>query len=136
MTEIIRLQPHDPLPENNQYAPPFGLVIRRFGEDDPNAVITELDFFGRHPTMTMVAGQGGTNAPWEDVLQRARQEAEAIGIEKLYAVDRTAGGREQEILGHRGDHSIRSEELSDTDAEDGENGSTILDRNSNAGFMR
>jgi hypothetical protein len=136
MTEIIRLQPHDPLPEPNNYAAPFGLVIRRFGEDDPNAVITEMDFFGRHPTKTMVAGQGGTSAPWEDVLHRARQEAEALGLEKLYAVDRTAGGREQEILGHRGDHSIRSEELSDTDIEDGVQGSTILDRTSNSGFMR
>jgi hypothetical protein len=136
VTELIRLQPHDPLPDANAYAAPFGLVIRRFGEDDPNAVITELDFFGRHPTRTMVAGQGGTNAPWEDVLQRAQEEAKALGIAKLYAVDRTAGGREQEVLSHRGDHSVRSEELSDTDPEDGENGSTILDRTTNAGYMR
>jgi hypothetical protein len=136
MTNLIRLQPHDPLPEANHYAPPFGLVIRRFGEDDPNAVITELDFFGRHPTRTMVAGQGGTQANWEDVLHRATEEADALGIATLYAVDRTAGGREQEILSHRGDHSVRSEELSDTDLEDGETGSTILDRSPNAGFMR
>jgi hypothetical protein len=136
VTEIIRLQPHDPLPDANAYTPPFGLVIRRFGEDDPNAVVTELDFFGRHPTMTLVAGEGGTSAPWEDVLHRARQEAENLGISKLYAVDRTAGGREQEVISHHGDHSVRSEELSDTDGEDGEKGSTILDRTTNAGFMR
>ena len=55
MTEIIRLDPHDPLPD----AKPFALVIRRFGEDDPNAIVTEIDFMGAHPTAELAMGPGG-----------------------------------------------------------------------------
>jgi hypothetical protein len=126
MTDIIRLQPHDPLPE----AKPYALVIRRFGEDDPNATITEIDFFGAHPTMTLAAGA------WEDVVHAAQHEAQHRGYKVLYAVDRTAGAREQEILAHHGDHGVRSEELSDTDLEEGQSGSSLLDRTNNSGFFR
>lgn len=126
MTDIIRLQPHDPLPE----AKPYALVIRRFGEDDPNATITEIDFFGAHPTMTLAQGA------WEDVIHAAQHEAEQRGYKVLYAVDRTAGTREQEIIAHHGDHGVRSEELSDTDMEDGQSGSSLLDRTNNSGFFR
>jgi len=126
MTEIIRLQPHDALPE----AAPYALVIRRFGEDDPNATVTEIDFFGRHPTMTLAAGV------WEDIVHQAAAEAETRGYDVLYAVDRTAGAREQEIISHHGDHGVRSEELSDTDLEDGQSGTSLLDRTNNSGYFR
>jgi hypothetical protein len=132
MTEIIRLQPHDPLPE----ARPYALVIRRFGEDDPNATITEIDFFGAHPTMSLAAGENGRPARWDDVVHYAQKQANARGYATLYAVDRTAGAREQEILAHHGDHAVRSEELSDTDAEDGVSGTSLRDRGRNAGFFR
>jgi hypothetical protein len=66
MTDIIRLDPHDPLPE----AAPFALVIRRFGEDDPNAIVTEIDFMGSHPTATVATGRDGVPMAWEDAVPR------------------------------------------------------------------
>jgi hypothetical protein len=132
MTDIIRLDPHDPLPE----AAPFALVIRRFGEDDPNAIVTEIDFMGSHPTATVATGRDGVPMAWEDAVQHARREAKARGFATLYAVDRTAGRREQAIIGRHGDHSTHGDALSDTDDEDGESGSTILDRGHDAGYMR
>jgi hypothetical protein len=132
MTDIIRLDPHDPLPE----AKPFALVIRRFGEDDPNALVTEIDFMGSHPTMSVATGAGGAPLAWEDAVQQAHKEAASRGFKTLYAVDRTAGRREQAIIGRHGDHSTHDDALSDTDEEDGVEGSTILDRGHDAGFMR
>jgi hypothetical protein len=132
MTSIIRLEPHDPLPERGNHA----LVIRRFGEDDPTAIVTEIDFFGRAPTMQLAVGEEGQLPEWEDVVQTARAEAAQRGYAKLYAVDRTAGRREQEVLAHHGDHSVFSGELSDTDEEEGVTGSSILDRPPGAGFLR
>ena len=132
MTDIIRLDPHDPLPETS----PFALIIRRFGEDDPNAIVTEIDFMDSHPTVTVQAGKDGVPMEWEDAVAHARREAAAHGFKTLYAVDRTAGRREQAIIGRHGDHSTHEDALSDTDEEDGVEGSTILDRGHDAGFMR
>lgn len=127
MTEIIRLEPHDPLPERGNIA----LVLRRFGEDDPNAVITEIDYFGRHPVVELAA-----DGSFEDAVHTAARHATERGIATVYAIDRTAGRREQEVLSHHGDHSVRSDELADTDEEDGVRGATILDRPSSAGYVR
>ena len=132
MVEIIRLDPHDPLPERGAHA----LVIRRFGEDDPNVVVTEIDFFGRSPTVEIAVGANGAPVAWEHAVQHARKEAKSRGFATLYAVDRTAGRREQEVLAHHGDHSVFSGELSDTDEEDGVTGSSLLDRKPGAGFLR
>jgi hypothetical protein len=132
MTKIIRLEPHDPLPPGSDHA----LVIRRFGEDDPSVVLTEVDFFGRSPAAQVALADDGGPLPWEDAVQGARREAEARGYRVLYAVDRTAGRREQEVLAHHGDHSVFSGELSDTDEEDGVTGSSMLDRPPEAGFLR
>jgi hypothetical protein len=73
---------------------------------------------------------------WEDAIRTAQAEAARRGLKSLYAVDRTAGRREQEVLAHHGDHSVFSGELSDTDEEDGVSGSSILDRPPGAGFLR
>ncbi len=132
MTEIIRLEPHDALPEGGNIA----LVLRRFGEDDPSSIITEIDFFGRHPAAVLAMGEGGQPPRFEDAVHEAVRQAQARGIATVYAIDRTAGRREQEVLTHHGDHSVRSDELSDTDEEDGERGATILDRPSGAGYVR
>jgi hypothetical protein len=132
MVRIIRLEPHDPLPERGAHA----LVIRRFGEDDPHVVVTEIDFYGRSPTMQIAVGEDGRPLSWEDAVQGARAEADTRGYKELYAVDRTAGRREQEVLAHHGDHSVFSGELSDTDDEDGVTGSSLLDRPPEAGFLR
>jgi hypothetical protein len=69
-------------------------------------------------------------------VQTARAEAARSGFKRLYAVDRTAGRREQEVLAHNGDHSVFAGELSDTDEEEGVTGSSILDRPPGAGFLR
>ncbi len=132
MTDIIRLEPHDPLPEGGNIA----LVLRRFGEDDPQSVITEIDFFGRHPAAVIAAGPGGRPVAFEDAVHEAVRQAAERGIATVYAVDRTSGRREQEVLRHAGDHSVRADELSDTDQEDGEQGNTILDRPPSAGYVR
>ncbi len=132
MTDIIRLDPHDPLPETR----PFALVIRRFGEDDPRAIVTEIDFFGAHPTMSVATGEHGAPLSWEEAVQRGQKAAASHGFKTLYAVDRTAGRREQAIIGRHGDHSTHGDPLSDTDEEDGVAGSSILDRAHDAGFMR
>lgn len=132
MTEIIRLEPHDPLPDGGNIA----LVLRRFGEDDPTAVITEIDFFGRHPAVVLALAESGQPLHFEDAIHEAVRQAAQRGIATVYAVDRTAGRREQEVLRHGGDHSVRADELSDTDEEDGERGATILDRPPGAGYVR
>jgi hypothetical protein len=132
MVEIIRMDPHDPLPGGGHLA----VVIRRFGEDDPNAVITEIDFFGAHPTIRIAAGPNGEALAFEDAVHQAAREAKLRGFARVYAVDRTAGRREQEVIGHHGDHAVRSSELSDTDEEEGESGTTIWDRPGSAGYMR
>jgi hypothetical protein len=132
MVKIIRLEPHDALPEHGEHA----LVIRRFGEDDPHSVVTEIDFYGRAATMQIAVGADGRPLSWEDAVQGARAEADTRGYKVLYAVDRTAGRREQEVLAHHGDHSVFSGELSDTDEEDGVTGSSLLDRPPEAGFLR
>lgn len=132
MTRIIRLDPHDPLPDPG----PHAIVIRRFGEDDPNAVITEIDYYGAHPAMLLAVSPDGGPVPWEDAVQAAQREAHMRGLGTVYAVDRTAGRREQDVLAHHGDHSIHSEELSDTDEEDGVSGTSLLDRPHDAGYGR
>lgn len=136
MAELIRLDPHDPLPDPVPGGAAHAVLIRRFGEDDPRAVITELDFLGRRPAMSLLAGPGGAAVSWEDAVHGALREVEAHGLATLYAVDRTAGRREQEVLAHGGDHSVRAAELSDTDEEDGELGTSLRDRTTNSGYYR
>jgi len=123
MTDIIRLSPTDPLPAGHHNA----ILIRRFGEDDPNAIVTELDFYGAHPVMLIAVGPAGAPVEWEDAVQTARHAAGLRGYARLYTVDRTAGLRAQAVLAHGGDHSIFAAELSDTDEADGVRGATLLD---------
>jgi hypothetical protein len=86
--------------------------------------------------MQLTIGAHGEVPSWEDAVQTARAEAARSGFKRLYAVDRTAGRREQEVLAHNGDHSVFAGELSDTDEEEGVTGSSILDRPPGAGFLR
>jgi len=123
MTEIVELLPHDPLPPGAHNA----ILIRRFGEDDPTAVITEIDFYGAHPVMLLAVGPAGAAVPWEDAVQTARHEAALRGYARVVAVDRTAGKLEQGVLAHDGDHSSAGAALQDTDEADGVRGSTLLD---------
>ena len=132
MTEVIHLAPHDPLPDYGLHA----IVLRRFGEDDPNAVITEIAFSGHEPVSMPAVHHDGSPMSLEEAVKLAKHESESRGLKRLYVVDRTAGRREQEVMKHHGDHSTGSEKLSDTDEEDGVTGSSMLDRPHDAGFMR
>jgi hypothetical protein len=132
MTEIVRLQPHDPLPDYGLH----GIVLRRFGEDDPNAVVTEIAFSGPEPVSMPAVHRDGSPIGLDEAIRIALVESEKRRVEKLYVVDRTAGRREQAVIGHHGDHSAGAEVLDDSDEEDGVTGSSLLDRKGDAGFMR
>jgi hypothetical protein len=132
MTDIIRLQPHDPLPDYGLH----GIVLKRFGEDDPNAVVTEIAFSGPEPVSMPAVHRDGSPMGLDDAIRIALVESEKRGLGKLYVVDRTAGRREQDVIRHHGDHSVGTASLADTDDEDGVTGSSLLDRKDDAGFMR
>ena len=130
MTEVQRLQPHDPLPETGRYM----LVLRRFGEDDPQAAITEIimaDGEGA-PELTVAVRPDGTAMPFEEAIGVAQRQAQSEGCPTVYAVDRTAGPREREVLRHHGDHAANMGKL--VDEEPGEEGSDIRDRPRDAGY--
>lgn len=126
----VRLQPHDPLPDSGRYM----LVLRRFGEDDPLAAITEIiRADGKDPPeLTVAVHPDGTPMPFEKAIGVALKQAESQGYPEVYAVDRTAGPREREVLKHHGDHSVDMEKLADEEA--GETGSDIRDRPMDAGY--
>lgn len=127
MTETIRLAPHDPVPDYGNHA----LVLRRMGEDDPGAVVTEIVFYGNDGGSTPVA-----RGSLEDAVKLALAEAERRGLKTLYVVDRTGGKLEQEAIRDHGERNFEGDALEDTDPEDGEAGADIRDRPHDAGFMR
>jgi hypothetical protein len=126
--ELRRLDPHDPLPESGSYV----LVIRRLAEDMPEGTRTEiLRATGRGlPEEEIVAPDLG----FEDAIRAGQDLARRHSIRMVYAVDRTAGPREQEVLQHHGDHSFPADTLEDTDPEDNERGTDIRDRPRDAGY--
>ena len=126
MTETIRLAPHDPVPDYGNHA----LVLRRMGEDDPGAVVTEIVFYGAEGGSMPFAGS------LEEAVNTALSHAEKRGLKTLYVVDRTAGKLEQEALHDHGERSFAGDTLQDIDTEDGVNGPDIRDRPHDAGFMR
>ena len=111
-------------------------MLRRFGEDDPNAVITEIAFSTPQPVSIPAVHHDGSLMSLDEAVKLAVTESRTRGLARLYVVDRTAGAREQEVMHHLGDHSTGSALLSDTDEEDGVTGSTMLDRPHDAGFLR
>jgi len=132
MVETIRLAPHDPVPDYGNHV----LVLRRMGEDDPGAVVTEIVFYGAHPATMPAVTAAGHAMSLEEAVHAAQAEAKQRGLAKLYVVDRTAGKLEQEALRDHGAREFRHDTLEDTDPEDGERGSDIRDRPHEAGFMR
>ena len=132
MTEIIRLSPHDPAPDGGKH----GLVLRHMGEDDPNAVVTEIIFYGHDGGSTAAHKADGHAMTLEEAVHAAKAAAEKRGVKTVYVLDRTAGRLEHEVLENHGDHSFPDEKLEDTDPEDGERGVDIRDRANNAGYLR
>ena len=131
--ELRRLAPHDPLPERG----PYVLVLRRFGEDDPAAVVTEMiiDDGRSPPRQSVMPGRDVLPAAFDAVVHQAAEAALRHHIGIVYAVDRTEGERERSVLEHGGDHSFGSARLEDTDPEDGEAGTDLRDRRRDAGYF-
>jgi hypothetical protein len=132
MPAIRRLAPHDPVPETGRYL----IVMRRFAEDAPRTTVTELIASDGHnaPVLTVPTDAGGTPLDFEAAVRAAAAQAERDGLPDVFAVDRTAGPREQEVLTHGGDHSVHAERLADTDLTEGEPGPDIRDRPEDAGY--
>jgi hypothetical protein len=126
--ELRRLEPHDPLPESGRYV----LVIRRLAEDTPDGTRLEI----LHATGPGLPEEQPVplDLTFESAIGLAQDIARRHHIGMVYAVDRTAGPREQEVLQQHGDHSFAAEVLEDTDPEDGEQGSDIRDRRHDAGY--
>jgi hypothetical protein len=132
MIKTIVLAPHDPIPEPGAH----GLVLRRLGEDDPVAIVTEIIFHGPDGGSTAAHKPDGAAMTLKEALAAARGMAKKRHIATLYVLDRTQGQREQEVLRAHGLHNFPADVLSDTDFEDGELGSDLRDRPHDAGFMR
>ena len=126
MTEIRRLDPHDPLPDDlGRHV----LVLQRFDEDEPRRTHVEITLTtapGKVET-TRPAGPDGTPMSFDQAISAAKQVAESEGLHLVYAVDRTAGPREREILASGGDHSVNMDKLDDTDMEEGKRGPDMRD---------
>ena len=119
-----RLEPHAPLPEGRHVS-----VLRRFDEDDPDRVITEI-VLGTAPGRTETvnpARPDGTPMSFGEAIAAAKQVAESERITTVFVVDRLAGSREHDILEHGGDHSVDMEGLDDMDLEEGERGPDMRD---------
>ena len=127
MPRIINLAPHDPLPDQSVS---HVLVMRRFGEDDPHVIYTEVTAIrgpGRSHSAPAVMPDGRP-AELDDAILVGKAAAEREGIADIYVVDRTAGPRERAVIERHGDHSVGDATLSDDDMEDGERGSDMRDR--------
>lgn len=124
MTNIRRLEPHAPLPETRHVT-----VLRRFDEDDPDRVITEI-VLGTAPGRSESANPAtpdGRSMALPAAIEAAKRVAESEGIATVHVIDRTAGPREHEILDRGGDHSVGNAKLDDMDLEEGERGSDMRD---------
>ena len=124
MTATRTLEPHAPLPEGRHVS-----VLRRFDEDNPDRVITEI-VLGTAPGRTETANPArpdGTPMPLDEAIEAAKRVAESENIATVFVLDRTAGPREHEILDHGGDHSVNMDKLDDMDLEEGERGPDMRD---------
>ena len=123
--ETRKLEPHAPLPEGRHVS-----VLRRFDEDNPDKVVTEIVLGTGPGRMETVHPRrpDGTPMPLGEAVQAARQVAASEGVAQVFVIDRLAGTREHEVLEHHGDHSVDMEGLDDMDLEEGERGPDMRDR--------
>jgi len=127
MVEIRRLNPHDPMPEGEGT---HIIVLRRFDEDQPRQRVVDLIVSrgARGVETSHPVRPDGTPASFEEALSAARRVAAEIGLTAVYAIDRTAGPREREVIEHHGDHSFAGDALDDFDLEEDERGTDLRDR--------
>ena len=119
--DIRILDPHDPLPEGR---PGRVVVLRRFDEDDPRKIVTEITLTGlpgRTEVVQPVCADGRAMS-LEEAVAAAQKVAKSEGIGQVFVLDRTAGRLEHEVVEHAGDHSFPGKTLDDMDLEDGESG--------------
>ena len=126
MTEIRRLDPHDPLPDDRGR---HVLVLHRFDEDEPRRTVVELSLTTApgHVEATRPSRPDGRPMSFDEAVEAGQKVAASEGLAVVYAVDRTAGPRERAVLSHHGDHSAPGEALDDTDMEEGERGPDMRD---------
>ena len=125
MTEIVRLAPHDAIPSGPAR---HVVVIHQFDEDAPQRTVTTIVLTGHPDETTQPMGSDGHPMPLGDAIEAAKRVAASEKLERVFVVDRTQGDREQDILRHRGDHSVHMDGLVDFDLEDGERGTDMRDR--------
>ncbi len=119
MAELVMLSPHDALPDGRVVT-----VMQRFDEDDPDRVIVEIALSGGHGQRetTRPMHPDGRPMSFEDAIAAARKVADSERLPRVFALDRTAGPLEQEVLAHGGSHDAKGHALSDDDVEEGERG--------------
>ena len=134
MVETRRLQPHDPVPDSGRYM----LVMKRFAEDAPQTTIVEIITADgdQPPKIAVPLGPDSKPLGFEEAVRAAQAQAERAGFGLVYAVDRTAGPREREIIEHHGDHAFSGEPLEDKDLEEGEIGADMREWPLDAGYLR
>ena len=120
--QVVRLAPHDPLPDGGGHV----LVLRRFAEEDPGR--TEIEVSVARPGSTHAGHAVLPGHAMERAIRDATELAQADGLPRVYVIDRAAGDRERDVLSHHGDHTVHMDQLSDTDPEDGEQGSDMRAR--------
>lgn len=119
--EIRELDAHDPLPEGGRRRV---VVLRRFDEDDPRKIVTEITLSGSSGPSEVVQPRRADGAAMslQEVVAAAQKVAESEGIGQVFVLDRTAGRLEHDVIEHAGDHSFPGRTLDDTDSENGETG--------------
>jgi hypothetical protein len=132
MAKVIHLAPHDPIPDPGAH----GLVLRRLGEDDPTALVTEIIFYGPGGGTTAAHKRDGSPMTLKEAVNHAQSTADRHHAGVIYVLDRTKGEREQEVIRAHGAHNFPADILSDFDVEDEVTGSDLRDRPHDAGFMR
>jgi len=127
MVEIVMLEPHDAMPEDRAHQV---IVLRRFDEDDPRRIVTQIELTAARGRSEVVQPVGPNGAPLslESAIAAARKVAKSEGISRVYVLDRTAGTLEQDVVAHGGDHSFVQTPLQDTDLGNGERGPDMRDR--------
>ena len=84
------------------------------------------------PEVRVALRPDGNSMHFDEAVATAVALAEERGVSVVYAVDRTRGPREAEVLSHGGDRTVDMDKLDD--AAEGERGTNMKDRPLDAGY--